>query len=65
MPYQIQTNINREGPMTREELEKDRDQIVAQMQQLQGMLTYVQQKLAALDKLKKESEVRVPEDQEA
>ena len=37
--------------ITREELERDRQDIQAQLNRLQGAMSYVQQKIAALDKL--------------
>jgi len=37
--------------MTREELERDRDGLMSNVQQMQGALQYVLQKIAALDKL--------------
>ena len=68
MPWQIQTNSNREGQVTKEELLRDKDQIIAQLQQLQGALAYVQQKIAAIEKLdegKNSKPTKKPEKAEA
>ena len=48
--------------MNREELERDHDAIVAQIQQMQGALQYVMQKLAALDKLKEDTHAGEPDE---
>lgn len=40
--------------LTREELEHDRQDMIVQMNRLQGALAYLNQKIMALDKLKKQ-----------
>ena len=50
--------------ITHEELERDRQDVINQLNRLQGALSYVNQKIAAMDKLKKEEEEKEEEEKQ-